>query len=146
MTQVSICTRYDPYMADLDRNDRGKGSLNQYRVVLVPANGRVRIRLAGSNGFQQELQNIVDGGDTTLTTAISRRSQQQEGADAEIEVRLFTGSRVSGPVGLVPRGLESAIDEALSRLDIAGKPQRIPVQIVRKRGLFRVELLMGQTR
>lgn len=133
-------------MAELDRNDLGKGSFSQYRGVLVPANGRVRIRLAGSNPYQQQLKEIVESGASPLETAISRRSQQQEGADAEIEVRLFTGSRVSGPVGLVPRGLESVVDEALSRLDIQGKKQRIPVEIVRKGGLFRVELLMGQTR
>ncbi|MGV8896664.1 MAG: hypothetical protein ACOH10_02865 [Rhodoglobus sp.] len=133
-------------MADLDRNDLGKGSMNQYRGVLLPANGRVRIQLAGSNPHQEELKRIIDSGETPLTTAMSRRSQQQEGADAEIEVRLFTGTRVSGPVGMVPRGLESVIDEALSRLDMKGESQRIPVEIVSKKGLLRVELLMGQTR
>jgi hypothetical protein len=133
-------------MAAFDRNDLGKGSLNQFRGVLVPVNARVRIRLAGSNQFQQELKQISDSGDAQLTTATARRTQQQEGADAEIEVRLFTGSRVTGPVGFVPRGLESVMDEALSRLDISGQNQRIPVEIVRKRGLFRVELLIGLTR
>ena len=133
-------------MPALDRNDLGKGSLNQFRGVLVPVNSRIRIRLAGSNQFQQELKDIVETGETPLTTATARRTQQQEGADTEIEVRLFTGSRVSGPVGLVPRGLESVVDEALSRLDISGQNQRIPVEVVRKRGLFRVELLIGQTR
>jgi hypothetical protein len=133
-------------MADLDRNDLGKGSLNQYRGVLVPNNARVRLRLAGSNPHQDTLREIVESGASPLETAISRRTQQQEGADAEIEVRLFTGSRVSPPVGLVPRGLESVVDEALSRLDIQGRKQRIPAQIVRKGGLYRVELLMGQTR
>ncbi|MBC7590693.1 MAG: hypothetical protein H7226_06575 [Salinibacterium sp.] len=133
-------------MPDLDRNDLGKGSFGQYRGVLVPHNARVRIRLAGSNPFQQQLKEIVDSGETQLSTALSRRTQQQEGADSEIEVRLFTGSRVSGPVGLVPRGLESAVDEALSRLDIKGEKQRIPVEIIRKGGLYRVELLMGETR
>ena len=129
-----------------DRNDQGKGSFNQYRGVLVPANKRVRIRLAGSNPAQNELNDIVESGAAPLETAVSRRSQQQESVDAPIEVRLFTGSRVSGPVGFVPRGLESVVDEALSRLDIAGRKQRIPVEIVRKGGLYRVELLMGETR
>ena len=133
-------------MPAFDRNDLGKGSLNQFRGVLVPVNSRIRIRLAGSNQFQQELKDIVETGETPLTTATARRTQQQEGADTEIEVRLFTGSRVSGPVGLVPRGLESVVDEALSRLDISGQNQRIPVEVVRKRGLFRVELLIGKTR
>jgi hypothetical protein len=114
--------------------------------VLLPNNGRVRLRLAGSNPFQQELATIVESGASPLETAISRRSQQQEGQDAEIEVRLFTGSRVSGPVGWVPRGLESVVDEALSRLDILGRKQRIPVEIIRKGGQYRVELLMGTTR
>ena len=129
-----------------DRNDLGKGKLSQYRGVLVPNNARVRITLAGSNPYQHELKEIVESGATPLETAISKRSQQQEGQDAEIEVRLFTGARVSPPVGWVPRGLESVVDEALGRLDIQGRKQRIPVQIVRKGGLYRVELLIGATR
>lgn len=131
---------------DFDRNDQGKGSFGQYRGMLNPANKRVRIRLAGSNPCQDELQAIVESGARPLETAISRRSAQQDAVDAPIEIRLFTGSRVSGPVGFVPRGLESVVDEALSRLDILGRRQRIPVEIVRKGGLYRVELLMGETR
>lgn len=130
----------------LDSNDRGKGSFNDYRGLLTPKNAQVRLRLAGSNPFQQELSDIVASGAAPLETAISRRSQQEESVDAPIEVRLFTGSRVVGPVGVVPRGLESLVDEALSRLDINGRRQRIPVEIVRKGGRYRVELLMGQTR
>ena len=133
-------------MPSHDRNDLGKGKLTQYRGVLVPANGRVRIRLAGSNPFQQELADIVASGASPLETATPRRSQQEEGQDAEIQVRLFTGSRVSGVVGWVPRGLESVYDEALSRLDIAGRKQRIPVAVIRKGGLYRVELLIGETK
>jgi hypothetical protein len=128
-----------------ERNDRGRGSFNDYRYGLVPNNARVRMRLAGSNGCQSELADIVAGGGV-LETAISRRNQQQDATDAPIEVRVFTGSRVSGPVGFVPRGLESVVDEALSRLDVRGRKLRIPVQVVRKRGGYRVELLMGQTR
>ena len=133
-------------MPELDKNDRGKGSVNQYRYGLAPNNARVRLRLAGSNPYQELLSEIVRSGAGPLETAISRRSMQQDAQDAPIEVRLFTGSRVSGPVGWVPRGLESIVDEALSRLDINGRKQRIPVEIVRKGGLYRVELLMGQTR
>lgn len=129
-----------------DRNDLGKGSLGNYRGVLLPVNARVRIRLAGSNPHQEILKEIVDSGASPLETAVSRRSQQQEGADLPIEVRLFTGTRVSGPVGWVPRGLESVVDEALARLDIRGRKQRIPVEIIRKGGMYRVELLVGQTR
>ena len=129
-----------------DRNDQGRGSFNDYRGLLSPKNARVRLRLAGSNPCQQELGDIVNSGASPLETAISRRSQQEESVDAPFEVRLFTGSRVSGPVGHVPRGLESLVDEALSRLDINGRKQRIPVEITKKRGLYRVELLMGRTR
>ena len=130
-------------MPEPDRNDRGKGSLNQYRGVLVPSNARVSLRLAGSNPHQHLLAEIADA---EAETAISRRSQQEEAVDAPIEVRLFTGSRVVGPVGWVPRGFESIVDEALSRLDMAGRKPRIPVRIVRKGGLYRVDLLIGQTR
>ncbi|MDO7881682.1 hypothetical protein [Antiquaquibacter soli] len=133
-------------MPDLDKNDLGKGSFSQYKYGLTPNNARVRLRLAGSNPHQDVLREIVESGAGPLETAISRRSQQQDAEDAPIEVRLFTGSRVSGPVGWVPRGLESIVDEALSRLDIAGRKQRIPVEIIRKGGLYRVELKMGETR
>ena len=133
-------------MTDFDRNDLGKGSFREYRYALVPNNARVLMRLAGSNPAQQALREIVESGASPLETAFSRRSQQEDAVDAPIEVRLFTGTRVSPPVGWVPRGLESIVDEALSRLDIAGRKQRIPVEIVRKGGLYRVELLMGQTR
>jgi hypothetical protein len=131
---------------DTDRNDRGKGSFSDYRYGLVPNNARVRMRLAGSNPYQNLLSEIVASGAAPLETAISRRSQAQDAEDAPIEIRVFTGTRVSGPLGWVPRGLESVVDEALSRLDIAGRKQRIPVEIVRKGGLFRVELLLGRTR
>lgn len=130
----------------VDRNDRGKGSLDQYRGVLEPRGAGVRLRLAGSNPHQDELRAIVESGASPLETATAKRSQQEEGADAPIEVRLFTGSRVSGPVGFVPRGMESVVDEALGRLDTLGRKQRIPVEIVRKGGLYRVELLMGLTK
>ena len=128
-----------------ERGDEGKGTFNQYKYDLIPANSRVRLRLAGSNPHQEELAKLVaDGG--PWETAISRRTQQQESVDAPIEVRAFTGSRVSGVLGTVPRGMESVVDEALSRLDMLGRKQRIPLEVVRKGGMYRVELLMGQTR
>jgi len=134
------------YPEAFDRNDRGRGSLSDYRGVLVPANGRVTIRLAGCNLFQAELAAILALGAENLETATSRRTLDQERIDAPIEVRLFTGTRVSGPVGWVPRGLESVIDETLARLDVRGKKQRIPVAIVKKGGQYRVDLLIGLTR
>lgn len=131
---------------EFERGDEGKGSFNNYKYDLLPNNRRVRVRLAGSNPNQQAIKDIVDSGATPLETAISRRTTEQERVDAPIEVRLFTGSRVSPPVGIVPRGLESIVDEALSRLDKLGRKQRIPVEIVRKGGKYRVELVMGETR
>ena len=131
---------------EFERGDEGKGSFNNYKYDLLPNNRRVRVRLAGSNPHQQAIKDIVDSGETRLETAISRRTTEQERIDSPIEVRLFTGSRVSPLVGIVPRGLESIVDEALSRLDKLGRKQRIPVEIVRKGGKYRVELLMGETR
>ena len=131
-------------LPSFERGDTGKGSFNDYRYGLLPNNARVRLRLAGSNPAQETLAELH--GEVGLETATPRRTQAQDAADEPIEIRLFTGARVSAPVGFVPRGLESVVDEALSRLDIAGRKQRIPVEIVRKRGVYRVELLMGQTR
>ena len=134
------------YPEALDRNDRGKGSLSDYRGVLVPAKGRVTIRLAGSNLHQAEIAAILALGGQDFETATTRRTLDLERIDAPIEVRLFTGTRVSGPVGWVPRGLESVIDETLARLDVRGKKQRIPVAVVKKGGKYRVDLLVGLTR
>ena len=46
------------------------------------------------------------------------------------------------PLAAQPPG----VDEALSRLDLNSRKQRIPAVIVRSGGRLRVELLMGQTR
>lgn len=130
----------------LDRNDTGKGSLSDYRGVLEPRSRKVRIRLAGSNPHQDDIREIAAAESTELETGFGRRTQDEERVDAPTEVRLFTGTRVSGPVGFVPRGLESVVDETLSRLETLGRKPRIPVEITRKGGRYRVELLIGLTR
>lgn len=130
----------------LPKDDRGSGSFNQYKYNLLPSNGRVTLRLADSSPHQDELRKVVDGGEQNLATAISRRSMEEERTDAPMAIRLFAGSRVSGVVGTVPRGLESVVDEALSRLDKRGQKARIPARIVKTRAGLRVDLLMGQTR
>ncbi|MBI5161370.1 MAG: hypothetical protein HY996_08155, partial [Micrococcales bacterium] len=56
------------------------------------------------------------------------------------------GRRVTGVVGNVPRGLESVYDETIRRLDATGSKPRIPVNVVRTRQGWRVDLLMGETR
>ena len=133
----------------LPRTDRGAGSFNDYDYGLRARNKRVTILLADSDPCQDELRAIVEagagsGGD--METAISPRSQEQERVDAAIVVRLFTGRRVSGPVGSVPRGLESVVDETLRRLDDTVGKARIPARIVQKGGKYRVELLIGLVR
>jgi len=127
----------------LPREDRGFGSFDDYVYNLAPRNKRVTIVLANSDPYQDELREIAASGETQIETAISPRTLQAEGQDAPIEVRLFTGRRVSGPVGMVPRGLESVIDENLRRLDDKGLKARIPVRIEQKREGYRVVLLMG---
>ena len=126
------------------RGDRGRGGFSDYAGQLVPRSTRVRIRLAGSDPVQETLAALAREGD--LETAIARRSREAEAADAPIEVRLFAGGRVSGPVGWIPRGLESVVDEAFGRLEDAGRRPRIPARVVRSGRRLRVELLMGQTR
>lgn len=130
----------------LPKGDRGSGSFNDYGYDLVPRNRRVVITLADSDPHQDELRTVAETGELEAETAISPRSIEQERVDAPIEVRLFTGRRVSGVVGSVPRGLESVVDETLRRLDDRGEKVRIPARIVQKRGVYRVELLMGRLR
>ncbi|PZQ88331.1 MAG: hypothetical protein DI534_12835 [Leifsonia xyli] len=127
----------------LPREDRGFGSFDDYVYNLSPRSKRTTIVLANSDPYQEELRELAELGEATFETAISPRSIQAEGQDAPIEVRLFTGRRVSGPVGMVPRGLESVVDENLRRLDDAGSKARIPVRIEKKREGYRVVLLMG---
>ncbi|MET4781965.1 hypothetical protein [Glaciihabitans sp. UYNi722] len=130
----------------LPKDDRGTGSFNQYKYNLLPSSGRVTLRLAASNPCQDELQKVADNGEDNLETAISRRSIEDERTDAPMVIRLFAGSRVTGIVGTVPRGLESIVDEALSRLDKRGQKVRIPARLAKTRSGWRVDLLMGQTR
>ena len=129
----------------LPRGDRGAGSLNDYNYGLRARNRRVTILLADSDPCQDELRAVVEAGGE-VETAISPRSQEQERVDEVIVVRLFTGRRVSAPVGSVPRGLESVVDENLRRLDDTLSRARIPARIVQKGGRYRVELLMGAVR
>lgn len=138
-------TGFDPDRP-LDRGDRGQGGLNDYQYGLLARNHRIRMTLAGSDACQDELAAVLEQGADEILTAVSPRTREQEKVDAPIVVRLFTGRRVSGPVGMVPRGLESVIDENLRRLDDAFGSPRIPVEIVRKRGRLRVQLLMGAVR
>ena len=125
------------------RGDRGAGSLDDYDYNLVAKNKRITITLADSDPNQDELRTIVETGELTAETAISPRTIEQERVDAGMPVRLFTGRRVSGVVGSIPRGLESVIDETLRRLDDKGEKVRIPAKIVGKPGALRVQLLMG---
>jgi hypothetical protein len=135
-----------PHDTSLPKDDRGAGSFGDYRYNLVPNNTKVTLRLADSGPHQDELQRIADNGETVLETAISRRSAQDERTDAPLVVRLFAGSRVTGVVGTVPRGLESVVDEALARLDTNGRKVRIPAALKKTRSGWRVDLLIGHTR
>jgi hypothetical protein len=131
----------------LPKGDRGSGTFDDYGYDLRARNKRVTIVLAASDPHQDELRKVIEAGEAEAAeTAISPRSIEQERIDAPIVVRLFTGRRVSGPVGQVPRGLESVIDETLRRLDDAGTKARIPVTITEKRGTLRVVLKMGAVR
>ena len=133
--------RGDP---DFPKGDRGRGSLDDYKFDLLPANGSTTIRLAGSDPHQDLLRDIV--GADGIETAVSRRTAEEERTDAPLLVRLFVDGRIVGPVGRVPRGLEGPVNEALSRLDIAGRKPRIPVEVVATRQGVRVDLRMGETR
>jgi hypothetical protein len=127
----------------LPKDDRGSGSFDDYDYNLVARKKRTVITLADSGPYQDELRAIVESGETGAETAISPRTIEQERVDAGIPVRLFTGRRVSGVVGSIPRGLESVIDDTLRRLEDRGDKPRIPARIVGKPGALRVELLMG---
>jgi hypothetical protein len=124
-------------------SDSGSGKLSDYKYLLDPANKRVTIRLADSDPYQEELASLVD--EESLQTFIASRTIEEERTDAPMPVRFFTGRRMSGIVGYVPRGLEPAVVEALTRLE-GRSNNRIPATIIKKGGKLRVVLLMGDTR
>jgi hypothetical protein len=125
------------------RSDSGSGKLSQYRYNLVPNNARVVLRLADSDPHQDELEALLAEG--TLESFIAPRTIEEERTDAPMPVRFFTGRRMSGVVGYVPRGLEPVVVEAITRLE-SRTMNRIPARIVKSGGKLRVDLLMGQTR
>lgn len=135
-----------PVDESLPKTDRGSGSFDDYIGVLVPKNAKVTMRLANSDPFQDELAALAGEDPELLTTATPARTLDEERVDAPIEVRIFSGRRVSGPVGFVPRGLESLYDEAVRRLDGRGAKPRIPVAVVQTKHGYRLDLLMGQTK
>ena len=135
-----------PADPSLPRDDRGSGSFDDYKYNLLPNSARTTLRLANSARCQDELQRIIDNGEGELETAVLRRSPEEERTDAPMDIRLFSGSRVTGVIGTIPRGLEPVVDEALSRLDGAGRKARIPVSVQKTRSGWRVDLLIGQTR
>jgi hypothetical protein len=130
----------------LAKSDRGVGNFDDYTFGLAAKNKSVTMVLADSDPHQDELREVAESGAEKVETAISPRTIEQERTDEPIVVRLFTGRRVSGPVGSVPRGLESVVDETLRRLEDSTGKSRIPVRILHKRGVYRVELLMGAVR
>ncbi|GAB3030982.1 hypothetical protein GCM10027052_04230 [Parafrigoribacterium mesophilum] len=132
--------------AGYPKSDAGSGSLDQYAFNLVPKNGRVKVQLAGSDPYQEELARVRNTGADSIEVFFADRTVEEERTDAAMPARIFTSSRMSGIVGYVPRGLEPVILEAMARLASAGRSTRIPAEIAdTKRGL-RVTLLMGATR
>lgn len=142
---MAFWRKSSPVDASLPKTDRGTGSFDDYVGVLVPKNNRVTLRLANSDPFQDELAALAGEDPESLSTATPARTLDQERVDAPIEVRIFSGRRVSGPVGFVPRGMESVYDEAVRRLDGRGAKPRIPVTVVQTKNGYRIDLLMGQT-
>ncbi len=143
---MAFWKKSSPVDESLPKTDRGSGSFDDYVGVLVPKNSKVTMRLANSDPFQDELAALAGEDPESLSTATPARTLDQERVDAPIEVRIFSGRRVSGPVGFVPRGLESLYDEAVRRLDGRGAKPRIPVTVVQTKHGYRLDLLMGQTK
>jgi hypothetical protein len=135
--------RFGRTPGEFPKHDAGKGSLEDYRFDLSPKSQKTVIRLAGSDPHQAD----IDVADTAneLEAVIARRTADEERTDAPMPVRLFADGRLLGPVGQVPRGLEGVVNEAISRLEMAGRKPRIPADIQRTRHGLRVDLLMGRT-
>lgn len=128
------------------KHDSGEGNFDDYKYELIPKNNRVTLQLAGSDPCQDEIARVVGLGGEKVTAFIARRTADDERTDAEMPVRLFVDSRMTAPVGVVPRGFESVVSEALGRLEDSGRSTRIPVKLQTTKHGLRVKLLMGETR
>ena len=126
------------------KNDSGSGDWKDYGYDLIPTNRNTTIQLAESNDHQDELAALLDVEE--LQAFVARRTIEEERVDAPLPIRFFVDSRMTGVVGLVPRGLEPVVFEAVSRLEAAGRSTRIPATVVKTRHGLRVNLLMGKTR
>lgn len=135
--------RFGRTTGEFPKHDAGKGSLDDYRFDLTPKSKNTVIRLAGSDAHQE----AINQADTAqeLAAVIARRTEEEERTDAPMPVRLFADGKLLGPVGQVPRGLEGVVNEAISRLEMAGRKPRIPADVRRSRHGLRVDLLMGKT-
>lgn len=142
MAQPGLFSRLFSKGAD----DTGRGRLEDYDYNLRPKNKDVTVRLSDSDPHQEELQRTMDGSPEEIWAMISRRGIEEERTDAAMPVRLFVSGRVTGIVGIIPRGLEAPVDDTLVRLAESGKPPRIPCLIVSVKGALRVDLLIGATR
>ncbi len=127
-------------------DDGGRGTLDDYDYNLRPKRSDTVIRLAESDPHQEEIVRMLDLGVEEVFTVISRRGVEEERTDAPMPVRLFAGGRMSGVVGIVPRGLEAPVDDALGRVAESGKPARIPASIEATRHGLRVDVMIGVTR
>jgi len=125
--------------------DAGSGELDDYDYNLRPKKKGAVIRVAQSDGHQDELRTVLDLGAEEVWAMVARRGPEEERTDAPMPVRLFTGTRVSGIVGIVPRGLEAPVDTAVARLTDEGRKPRIPAAVTETRHGIRVDLLMGAT-
>jgi hypothetical protein len=126
------------------KTDAGSGQLKDYGYDLVPLKKSTVIQLAGSDKHQGILGGLVDV--EGVQAFVAPRTAEEERTDAPVPVRFFVQSRMTSVVGMVPRGLEPAVLEALVRLEKAGKSTRIPAAVVTTKNGFRVNLLMGETR
>ncbi|GGF35500.1 hypothetical protein [Subtercola lobariae] len=134
--------------APFGKKDVGSGKLADYRFNMLPKNTKVTLQLAGSDPFQDVISDAQGriGSRGDLQAFVARCTADEERTDAPIAVRFFIDSRMTGVVGWVPRGLEAAVIDTLTRLETAGRTPRIPAAIVKTRHGLRVDLLLGLTR
>lgn len=128
------------------KTDAGSGTFEDYQYNLLPKNARTTLRLAGSDPHQDEISRIQQLGAAKIEVYIAKRTSEEERTDAPMAVRFFVDTRMSAPVGFIPRGLEAVVVEALGRLEDSGRSTRIPAEIVSTKHGLRVKVLMGLTR
>ena len=82
---------------EFPKGDQGRGSLDDYKFDLLPANKNVTLRLAGSDPHQDLLRDLAEA--AAIETAIARRTDEEERTDLLVTALKLRPGEVVADIG-----------------------------------------------